>query len=68
MPDTIGAIEGEIDTIEARIRALRGETPASDQERKIKEGTLSLLEQVVSDLRKQQKKLARAAKAEEGSK
>jgi hypothetical protein len=67
MPDTIRAIEEEIGKIEARIQALKGEACGTDEERKVKEATLSLLKQVIKDLRKQQKKLARGAGAEESS-
>ena len=57
MTDTIEAIEGEIDKIKARIRTLNSESSSEDQDEKIKDATISLLNNVIKDLRKQQKKL-----------
>ncbi len=60
MTDTIEAIEGEIEKIKARIRALNNELPGEDQDKKIQDATISLLNNVIKDLRKQQKKLKKS--------
>jgi hypothetical protein len=61
MTDTIEAIEVEIAKIEARIQALEKEEHDSKQDKKIQDATLSLLGDVIKDLRKQQKKLRKEA-------
>jgi len=57
MSEKIGAIEEEIQQIEIRIESLKEEKCDSKQDQKIQEATLTLLRQVVADLRKEQKKL-----------
>ena len=60
MTDTVEAIEEEIEKIKARIRALNNEGPGKDCDKKIQDATISLLNNVIKDLRKQQKKLRKA--------
>jgi len=60
----IKALDGEIRKIEKRLTRLKMEAPASTREKKIQEATLSLLGNVLHDLRKQQKLLAQPKKDE----
>ena len=60
MTDTIEAIEGEIEKIKARIHALNKERPDKDQDKKIQDATIALLNNVIKDLRKQQRKLKKS--------
>jgi len=66
VPDKIKALEGEIHKIEKRITTLKKEMPASKREKKIQDATLSLLGNVLNDLRRQQEGLPRLEKDENG--
>ena len=57
MPDKIDAIEKEIQKIEDQMFNLKKEKPGSKHDKKIREATLSLLRNIIKDLRKQQRKL-----------
>jgi len=62
--DKIETLEREIRKIEKRVTILKKKVPASKRERKIQEATLSLLGNVLNDLRKQQKNLTHLEKDE----
>jgi len=62
--DKLETLEREIRKIEKRATILKKEIPDSKRERKIQEATLSLLGNVLNDLRKQQKNLTRLGKDE----
>ena len=64
VPDKIEALAREIRKIERRVTMLKKEMPASTRERKIQEATLSLLGNVLNDLREQQKNLTQPEKEE----
>jgi hypothetical protein len=63
--DKIKALEEEIRKIEKRASLLEEEMPTSKRERKIRDATLSLLEKVLDDLRKQHKSLAQRDQEED---
>jgi len=65
MPERIQTIEEEIKKLEARMEAMKNERPDSKQDRHVQQATLSLLKDVVRDLRKQQKKLRKAGAGQE---
>ena len=60
MSNRIEAIEKEIAKLEKRIGAIEEQTPDSKQDQKIQKTTLSLLRDVIKDLRQQQKKLQKS--------
>lgn len=66
MSDKMQAIEEEIRKLEDRLQAMQQKEPQSKQMREIREATLTLLKDAVSDLRAQQKKLRARSPSKEG--
>ena len=65
MADKIKSIEKEINKIEDRLEKLKKNNPESELDKNIQVATVSLLKDVIEDLRRQQQKLTKSKDQEQ---